>query len=195
MTALLGQFVLDFVRAMVEVDKDCPGKPGKAYGPGIGPLDEPPAIKMVLGRLAADGLYRDQKLQVPYGHGQLCDICLGNPPQWDWAIEAKMLRAKRANGDPEHQNIGHILSPYPNAGSALSDCPKLASFTSADRKAILIFGYDYDDWPMRDAIDAFEMLARARVALGDRQFAPLAGLTHPVHRRGGVFAWELLDRA
>jgi hypothetical protein len=84
-------------------------------------------------RLAADGRYCDRQLEVPYGGGQRCDLCIG----------------RLAKGNPDHQNIGHILSPYPNAGSALVDCEKHARFAPADRKAILIIGYDHDSLPRR----------------------------------------------
>jgi hypothetical protein len=62
------------------------------------------------------------------------------------------------------------------------------------RKAIVIFGYDYDDWPMDPAVEAFETLASQRVALGDQHAAAYDQLVHPVHLRGRVFAWEVGTR-
>ena len=44
---------------------------------------------------------------------------------------------------------------------------------------------------MELAVAAFEQLARERVQLGTRNFASFDGLIHPVHRRGGVFVWEV----
>ena len=32
--------------------------------------------------------------------------------------------------------------------------------TLSGRKAVMIFGYDYDGWPMDPVIEAFEILAR-----------------------------------
>lgn len=55
----------------------------------------------------------------------------------------------------------------------------------------MIYGYDYEDWPMELAVAAFELLAREKVQLGTRNFASFDGLVHPVHRRGGVFVWEV----
>jgi hypothetical protein len=40
----------------------------------------------------------------------------------------------------------------------------------------LIYGYDYEDWPMELAVAAFEQLARERVQLGTRNFASFDGL-------------------
>lgn len=72
--------------------------------------------------------------------------------------------------------------------SALTDCGKLIRSGLPGRKAIVIFGYDYDDWPMDPAI---ETLASQRVILGDQHAATYDHLVHPVHQRGRVFAWEI----
>lgn len=54
------------------------------------------------------------------GTRQACDLCLGN------------------------DNLPtHILSPYPQHRSALTDCARLAASALGARKAILIFGYSY----------------------------------------------------
>jgi hypothetical protein len=83
----------------------------------------------------------------------------------------------------------HVLSPYPSHHSALTDCEKLAGSAFSCRKAILIFGYEYDGWNMEPAVEAFETLARCRVMLGRRYGARFGELVHPVHRRGAVYAW------
>ena len=55
----------------------------------------------------------------------------------------------------------------------------------------MIYGYDYNDWPMDPAIEAFETLASERVTLGDQHAAAYGHLMHPVHQHGRVFAWEI----
>jgi len=102
-----------------------------------------------------------------------------------------MLRLFGDNGKPNDNMLTRVLSPYPAHRSALTDCDKLVTSGLQARKAILIFGYDYDGWPMDLAIEAFETLARRRVALGERQVAGYDQLVHPVHQRGRVFAWEI----
>lgn len=47
----------------------------------------------------------------------------------------------------------HILSPYPAHRSALTDCEKLVNAGFPGSTAVLIYGYDYDDWPMRPVVD------------------------------------------
>ena len=144
---------------------------------------------------AHPGRYDKLSLGVPYGDGtrQACDLCLGEPPDWEWAIEIKMLRLMGDNGKPNDNMLMHILSPYPEHRSALTDCKKLVAWRFGNRKAVLIYGYDYEDWPMEPAISAFELLASTKVALGPRRSAEFGGLVHPVHTRGQVFAWEVAN--
>jgi hypothetical protein len=106
-----------------------------------------------------------------------------------------MLRFLGDNGQPNDNILMHILSPYPEHRSALTDCTKLLASGLNGRKAILIYGYEADEWPLAPAIDAFEVLAQVRVSLGPRQWAGFENLIHPVHQRGVVFGWELLGEA
>jgi hypothetical protein len=85
----------------------------------------------------------------------------------------------------------HILSPYPSDRSALTDCVKLARSRLPGRHAVVIYGFDYPGLPMDPAIDAFELLARAKVGVGSRSEASYADLVHPVHLCGRVFGWEI----
>jgi len=61
--------------------------------------------------------------------------------------------------------------------------------------AVLIYGYEYEGWPLAPVMDAFECLARREVALSERLAAGFEGLVHPVHQRGEVFAWEVTARS
>jgi hypothetical protein len=56
----------------------------------------------------------------------------------------------------------------------------------------LIYGYEAEDYPVMDLIDAFVHLAAARVELGPIARAEFQGLIHPVHQEGVVVAWEIL---
>jgi hypothetical protein len=90
--------------------------------------------------------------------------------------------------------VMHILSPYPAHRSALTDCTKLLASQLGTHKAILIYGYDYPDWPMDPAIEAFQVLASREVILADSAVASFDGLIHPVHSRGRVFGWQVQPR-
>jgi len=94
------------------------------------------------------------------------------------------------NGKPNDSILMHILSPYPAHRSALTDCEKLTNSTLGEAKAVLVYGYDDDAWPLEAAIDALETLASIRHKLGTRQSASFDGLVHPIHTRGAVYAWR-----
>jgi hypothetical protein len=191
----LGDLVVDFARAIEAVDATAEQAP---YQPGIGPLPERRAVKLIMDHLAeADPQrYASHRLEVPYGDGtgQKCDICLGGPEPWELAIEVKMLRLLGDNGKPNDNMMGHILSPYPGHGSALTDCSKLVASQLGVHKAILIYGFDRPPWSMDPAIEAFEVLASREVKLASPAVAMFDGLIHPKHQRGRVFAWEIRPR-
>lgn len=138
--------------------------------------------------------YRERlHTSVPYpgASRQKCDLCVGSVPQWEWAVEVKMLRLMGDNGKPNDNMLMHILSPYPKDRSALTDCPKLLDSGFPGRKAVLIYGFDYPSLHMDPAIEAFEVLASRLVKLGARSVATYSDLVHPVHRAGRVFGWTL----
>ncbi len=200
MSIELDRFVDDFARALIAADTARPSATNArskvAFQPGIGPHSEAQTVKLVnaqLERLAPETYGGRLAYGVPYPEAprQKCDLCVGKGPEWDWAVEIKMLRILGDNGKANDNILMHILSPYPEHRSALTDCEKLVGSRLGRRKAILIYGYDADAWPLEPAIGAFEALARARVLLGKRLSAEFRGLIHPVHSRGSVYAWEL----
>ena len=97
------------------------------------------------------------------------------------------------NGKPNDNMLMHILSPYPNDRSALTDCAKLLESGLPGRKAVVIYGFDYPKLPMDPAIEAFETLAGRWVGLGTRYVSHYADLVHPVHAAGRVFGWEIME--
>lgn len=171
---------------------------GAVYQPGIGPHPETLAVNLIVAELAGfvPARYSGQlKTGVPYPAGrQKCDLCIGAAPAWEWAVEIKMLRLMGDNGKPNDNMLMHILSPYPNDRSALTDCRKLVESGLVGRKAVLIYGFDYPKLPMDPAIEAFELLASHSVNLGIRAVASYDALVHPVHRAGRVFGWEVSSR-
>lgn len=169
---------------------------GDLYQPGIGPHPETEVVRLLTAELREFAAAKyDGRLgtgiSYPGESRQRCDLCLGQAPHWEWAIEVKMLRLIGDNGKPNGNMLMHILSPYPAHRSALTDCSKLMRSGPAVRRAIVIYGFDHGDFPMDPAIEAFEVLARARVSLGPRLVAGFQDLVHPVHRQGRVFGWEI----
>lgn len=200
MAVSLRDLIADIGAAIKRIDARRPqasnARTGAPYQPGIGPHPETQAVALIVADLAAlrpDAYVGRTVTDVPYATGsrQKCDLCLGVAPDWDWAVEIKMLRLMGDNGKPNDNMLMHILSPYPGDRSALTDCTKLLASGLLGRKAIVIYGFDYPSLPMDPAIEAFETLARTRVDLGDRCEAGYAGLVHPVHASGRVFGWEV----
>lgn len=195
----LREMVADLAAAVVAVDATRPvavsARTGASYQPGIGPHSETRTVELLAERLAVTDkrAYGSFALGVPYPASKrmACDYCLGTSAGWTWALEFKMLRLMGDNGKPNDNMLMHVLSPYPAHRSALTDCSKLAINKMAGRQAVIIYGYDYRDWAMDPAIDAFETLASRVVELGRREAAEFDGLVHPVHQRGRVFAWEI----
>lgn len=186
----LGQIVRGFADALVQVDARRPvavrQTTGTPFQAGIGPHTETATVALVMDEMKSRGDVAAYDLAVAYPNSprQKCDVCLGAPGGWEWALEVKLLRLMGDNGRPNDNMLMHILSPYPAHRSALTDCAKLAASGFEARKGIVIYGFEHEDWPLAPAIDAFETLARAKWALGPRCAAPLKGLVHPVHASG-----------
>ena len=197
---LLDQIVGDIAAAMRRIDERRPcaanARTGQRYQPGIGPFPESQAVALVARELealrpAAYGGRVTTDVPYPGQSRQRCDLCLGPAPDFEWCVEVKMLRLMGDNGKPNDNMLMHILSPYPQDRSAVTDCAKLAGSGLPGRKAIVIYGFDYPERPMDPEIDAFEVLARRTVSLGDRISAAYDGLVHPVHCAGRIFGWEV----
>jgi hypothetical protein len=187
----LGDFVSDFALALQAADAKRPVH--KTYKPGIGPHAEDLAVRLAISELQARSRTRypaiGQGLRYPESR-QKCDLWIGEP--LSWAIEIKMARFFGNNGRPDDTSIKDLLSPYPMHRSALTDTVKLAESKLPGRRALVIYGFDYAQAPLLEAIEAFEVLAKLRVSLGPRHRAELGHLVHPVHASGSVFGWEVL---
>ena len=198
----LAEFVSDFARGIELADMRGPvavnARTKIAFRAGIGPQSESEAIRLVLNELSAikSEKYEAYQLGVPYpvNPRKKCDLCLGKSQNWTWAIEAKMLRLYGDNGKLNDNMLMHILSPYPEHRSALTDCQKLVDSMLKGRKAIVIFAYESPKFPTAPAIEAFELLASGVARLSQRATACFRGLIHPVHRDGAVFGWEIVKK-
>lgn len=197
----LASLVSDFCSALKRVDDTRPvwhnARTGAAFLPGIGPHPETEAVRRIvedLRRSAQHAAWTSAAVGVPYPSAprQKCDLVLGEPPQW--AVEVKLFRLLGDNGKLNDNMLMHVLSPYPAHRSALTDVKKLASSGFECRLAVLVYAFDYDDWPAEPALEAFALLARQDSVLSSREEAAFEGLVHPVQRRGKVCAWELKPR-
>jgi hypothetical protein len=201
----LEQLVADFGAAIAAADRKRPqaknARTKEEYLPGFGPHAESDAVELVAAALREldPAAYGADRLVtgVPYPDRprQKCDLCIGQPPAWEWCVEVKMLRFLGDNGKPNDNILMHILSPYPGDRSALTDVAKLVTSALNGRKAIIIYGFDHETITMDLAIDAFERLAPMMGRVGLRSATSFDGLVHPHHARGRVFGWEVLPQS
>lgn len=189
----LPEFIRDFATALKTVDARRPvftSRTGRVYQPGIGPHSEDRAVDLIVGemRTACDSAYGRLACRLPYaGSRQTCDIVFPG----EWMIEVKMARFYGDNNKPDDTSLKDLLSPFDVDRSAVTDCAKLASAGGAERKAVVIYGFDAPGRSLALAIDAFEVLASRIATLGSRVMEPYSDLVHPVHRQGSVFGWQV----
>jgi hypothetical protein len=163
---------------------------GDDFAAGLGPHSETETFNLVIheAQRAHPDVYLTVVNSVPYPTTprQHCDLKLitSNGTLY---VEGKLLRLKGDNGKPNDNMLMHILSPYPQHRSALTDCMKLSNSGFEGEKALVIIGYAYPDMPLDPAILAFEKLASENI--GPRYEASFEGLCHPVHRCGKVMSW------
>ena len=191
----LHDLVADFAAGLTAADGKRPQS--KRYKPGIGPHDEPEVVRLVLAEMQAAHpvRYTGAAREVPYpGSADRCDLCIGDGNGWDWALEIKAARAMRDNGSPAPEHLKEMLSPYRGDRSLVGDATKVLRFAPAQRRAILVYGYDYSAHPLTDLLPALRSLLALRVVIQQEAESPFDGLVHPVHRRGRVIAWEVAQR-
>lgn len=193
----LQELVDDLARGIASADSRFPvavaQRSGRVFQPGIGPHSESDTITLALRESSAgfDRLQVEREVPYPNVARSRCDLLIEGSS--GWAVEIKLLRLLGDNGLKNDNMLMHILSPYSVDHSALSDCTKLLRSGFAQRKAIMIIGYDYESLPMAPAIQAFESLASREVKLVATRPAAFNDLVHPVHRHGAVFGWEITE--
>lgn len=180
----LRQLVEDVADAVVSIDRS--GVPFKHFQPGVGPYGEPQLVRAVAHRLNG----------IPYYAGRVrTKRCPDLLIQGSWAVEIKLARPFGDNGKEAENWSVNLLHPYAGNVSSLGDCMKLRELPNAERKAVLVIGYEHT--PPRIALApllaGFEAMARGvcAIALGSRIEARRIGLVHPVHQQAVITAWEV----
>ena len=161
------------------------------YQVGIGPFEEDETVDLVLEEFPRDwnNCKIERSVKFPSLPRNKCDMCLTTPVGKIF-IEIKMMRLFGDNGKANDNIIKHILSPYPQQRSALTDIYKLQESGFDGDKAIMIYGYDYDEFPMSLMMECFEALGSTRLRL-PKLSHKFDGLIHSVHTRGEVYGWML----
>jgi hypothetical protein len=190
----LTQIVADFATGFLRADA---ARPQSKYGSGLAPRSEIDVVARVLAEMRSVAPQRyassGQELAFP-GSDERADLWIGDP--LDWVIEVKMARAYhgKVGAGLDATALKDVISPWDCDRSAVTDAAKLATSAFWCRRAVLIYGFDYDGAPLGELIDCFELVAQRRAVLSGRAVAPLPSLVHPVHSRGAVYAWEVKAR-
>lgn len=91
------------------------------------------------------------EVRYPTGRGN-CDLCIrssdyqpsfGEPP-FEWAIEMKYVRFIGDNGKNNDYGVTKVASPYRKDRSSVLDAERLLDFNLAKRKAIVMYGFEFD---------------------------------------------------
>lgn len=194
----LAEVVREFADALKRVDGKHPiavnSRTGEHFQPGIGPHPEAAAIELIADELRSIDGFRRIAIAVPYPESprKKCDLCVLEGDTDGWAIEIKLFRPMGDNGRPNDNMLMHILSPYAEHRSALTDCEKLRGSAIARRKAVVIFGFESMKSPLETGIAAFETLAAAQGRISVRCESRVSHLVHPVHQEACVYGWEVL---
>lgn len=194
----LNEIVDDFAVALKALDGTGPqgGSKNKVYRPGVGPLSEDEAVTGSLKLLRQEGrasCYQHASPKQYPNSRQKCDLVIPG----EWAIEFKLIRPYGDNGKEAEHWSENILHPYQGNTSSIGDCLKLINSGFSERKAILVIGYEHAPprIEIEVAVRAFELIAKnvVQMRLSLRATSEFGPLIHPVHQRGRVFGWEVLD--
>lgn len=91
--------------------------------------------------------------EVPSGNkkGETCDIVLTSTDvevmfgTWEWAIEIKYLSLVGNNGNNNDYVMQKAISPYLKDRSLVHDIEKLKKASFGKRKAVIFYGFDFDE--------------------------------------------------
>ena len=186
----LQKFVQDFASSLERIDKIVPPaknvRTGEKYERGIGPYQEKLLIEHIVKDLKKHHFTAYEKLETEVKYPQdrkRCDIVLNN----NLFIEVKAVRKMRNNGAHEEFLVNHILSPYEADKSFLTDTKKLLSSGFQGQKAVLMYGYDYKEFPIDLILGCFELLAKKYFCkILEKYEYSFDGLIHPIHKKGKV---------
>lgn len=97
--------------------------------------------------------FSDKWIEVKYPNRRgNCDLCINTQdyeielgePKYEWAIEMKYVRFIGDNGKNNDYGVTKVASPYRKDRSSVLDAERLSDFTIAKRKAIIMYGFEFD---------------------------------------------------
>ena len=166
-------------------------KSATVYKPGIGPHTETKTVKMVVEEMKKinNEFYKDTIIHERYPNSRKeCDLKFNLNNETIFS-EVKMMRIMGDNNKANDNIFMHIFSPYELQNSALTDGIKLLKSGFDGTKSIIIYGYDYENFPLLKTIELYEKIAKEFYSISERYSSSFENLVHPVHQKGNVFGW------
>lgn len=186
----------DFSLCMKNIDSTRPvyqsvRKSATVYKPGIGPHTETKTVQMVVEEMKKidNEFYKDTIIHERYPNSRKeCDLKFKLKNEVIFS-EVKMMRIMGDNNKANDNIFMHIFSPYELQNSALTDGIKLLKSGFEGTKSIIIYGYDYENFPLLKTIELYEKIAKEFYSISERYSSSFENLVHPVHQKGNVFGW------
>lgn len=126
----------------------------RPYVKGVATLFEPQFTKELVRTwpIEFDNDLSIIKDEFPYENSsETCDLVLTDSTeenllgQFEWAIELKYLRLVGNNGNNNDYVMQKAISPFLKDRSLVHDIEKLKKATFAKKKAVIFYGFDYDE--------------------------------------------------
>lgn len=193
----LTRLATDIAAVIAAVDAETTGQ----YGDGIGSEDEERQVELLLEALKEhDSWYESVSREVPYPtSGERCDLQLPD----ETAVEVKLLRYWRANGDPEHYMPKQVFSPF-HENTLLSDAHRLSVSGFEGPSGLLGLFYKRSDEDPVTTVhpEGFTAENLAEKLRRDIEYwyectatvecvARFSGLQHPVQSQGAAITWQI----
>ena len=90
-----------------------------------------------------------------------------------------------------HSFLMFVIDVFPAAEWTLRI--KLLKSGFDGTKSIIIYGYDYENFPLLKTIELYEKIAKEFYSISERYSSSFENLVHPVHQKGNVFGW-IIDK-
>ena len=191
------QLIVKIADLLKEFDSTRPVQ--KPWKPGIGAFEEVPLVSEIARCLVESGVAAETEAEVDTV--KKIDMVIGD----QWAIEFKLARPFRNNGDVEPHWSPKLIYPYEgvydaklkDSRSSISDAIKLQKISTVLRKCVFFIGFERvspPGIPLDTVLGAFELLTQSLIGipLGERVEEKREGLVHPVHQRLRCVSWEVL---
>lgn len=195
---LLAILADDIASVVPEVDAEAEHD---RWQPGLGPFEEDRQVEMLREALEERTTY-SITTEEPYTEGgRRVDLCIESDGT-GIPVEAKLLRFRYDNGNIDPNSFAKVFSPFPErtTSTLLTDARKLHEAGFEENGGLIGLYYAPVD-------ESYEQMTPEAIAekfcldvgywydfeVKTRNVAHFDELRHPVHQRGAIITWEIVD--